>query len=226
MAKLKIYTFPDKVLSQVAQPVDKVLPRHVQLSKDMLETMYEAPGIGLAANQVGVLERIIVVDVDFSFENLSEGEQAPEGAEIVEDGYVTDKNPRVFINPRIIQSDGETVFCEGCLSVPEFTADVKRAEEITLKYLDIKGDEQELKAEGLLAICIQHEMDHLAGKLFIDRLSPLKREMAKKKLGRLEKDNNVAKKLERELMGKIFEMVKKRFGLSNIDYEKNLVIIF
>jgi len=188
MAKLKIYTFPDKILSQVAQPVEKVLPRHVQLSKDMLETMYDAPGIGLAGNQIGILERIIVIDIDFSLENLSEGEQAPEGAEIVEDGYITDKNPRIFINPKIIQSEGEIVFCEGCLSVPEFTADVKRAEKITLEYIDIQGDQQELKAEDLLAICIQHEIDHLEGKLFIDRLSPLKKEMAKKKLLKLRKE--------------------------------------
>ncbi|MBN21364.1 MAG: peptide deformylase [Bdellovibrionaceae bacterium] len=182
MALMKIYKFPDEVLSQKALPIEEVKESYRKLSEDMLETMYDSPGIGLAANQIGLLERIIVVDVDYSFEELEEGEEIPEGAKPVQGGYIFEANPRVFINPEIIAQEGEIYFEEGCLSVPDYTAEVRRAEKITVEYLDLDGQKQTLEAEDILAVCIQHEMDHLDGKLFIDRLSSVKREMAKKKL--------------------------------------------
>jgi peptide deformylase len=182
MAKLRIYTFPDLVLSQRALPIARVDKSYHKLADDMLETMYDAPGVGLAANQVGLLERIIVVDTDYEFQELEEGETPPEGAEVMGGGVVTGKNPKIIINPEIIRREGKILFKEGCLSVPEYTAEVERAEKITLQYLDIDGVGRKLDAEGLFSVCIQHEMDHLEGRLFIDRLSPAKKELAKKKL--------------------------------------------
>ncbi len=182
MAKLKIYTFPDVVLTQKALPIARVEARHRKLAEDMLETMYATPGIGLAANQVGVLERMVVIDTDFDYEEYEEGAPVPPDAELIGSNLIFMKKPRVFFNPEIILREGKTVTQEGCLSVPEFQADVERAEKIKLKFQDFDGKSQELAAEGLLAICIQHELDHLEGKLFIDRLSPLKKEMARKRL--------------------------------------------
>ena len=183
MAKLKIYTFPDLVLAQKALPVGRVEKSYHKLADDMLETMYHAPGIGLAANQVGILERILVVDTEYDLEELpEEGEMAPAGGEVTGGGVIFNKKPKIIINPEIIQKEGEILFNEGCLSVPEYNAEVRRAEKIKLKYQDVDGLEKTLSADGLLAVAIQHEMDHLDGKLFIDRLSPLKKEMAKKKL--------------------------------------------
>ena len=175
MAKLKIYKYPDIVLTQKALPIGRVDKSWHKLADDMLETMYDAPGIGLAANQVGILSRIIVLDTDFEYEE-------PEDEDSFEDGVITGKNPRIVINPEIILHEGKITWPEGCLSVPEYTADVKRAAKIKLQYLDIDGLTQTLAAEGLLAVAIQHEIDHLDGKLFIDRLSPLKKEMVRKRL--------------------------------------------
>lgn len=182
MAKLKIYAFPDLVLTQKARPIEKVESRHRKLAEDMLETMYATPGIGLAANQVGVLERIVVIDTEFDYEEYEEGMTLPEGAELYGSSIIMKKNPRVVINPEITSRSGKAMSSEGCLSVPEYTAEVQRSEKITLEYFDLNGVKQTLDAEGLLSYCIQHEMDHLDGKLFIDRLSPLKKEMVKKKL--------------------------------------------
>lgn len=182
MAQLKIYTYPDLVLAQKALPIAQIEARHKKLAEDMLETMYATPGIGLAANQVGVLERMVVIDTDFDYEEYEEGAAVPKDAELFGSNLIFMKKPRVFFNPEIIYREGKTVTQEGCLSVPEFQADVERAEKLKLKFQDIDGKTQELAAEGLLAICIQHELDHLEGKLFIDRLSPLKKEMARKKL--------------------------------------------
>lgn len=194
MAKLKIYTFPDAVLSQKAKPIARVEKSYRKLADDMLETMYDAPGIGLAANQVGLLERILVIDTDFDFEELGDGiDEAPEGSEVAGGGIITNKNPRIIINPEIVKREGKILFKEGCLSVPEYTAEVERAEKIRLQYLDIDGLTKTLDAEGLLSVCVQHEMDHLDGKLFIDRLSPLKKQMVKKKL--------LAERREREARG-------------------------
>ena len=162
MALLPILEFPDPRLRTRAVPVDvaKIGDGDFQrLIDDMFETMYEAPGIGLAASQVDVHQRFMVIDV-------SEEHDAP----------------LVFINPEITASEGEQVYQEGCLSVPGIFADVTRAEAITVRAHGRDGRPFELEAEGVLAVCIQHEMDHLDGKLFVDYLSPLKREMVKKKL--------------------------------------------
>ena len=184
MAILKIYTFPDDVLTQKAVPINRVEKSLYKLADNMLETMYCAPGVGLAANQVGILQRILVIDTDFDLIELEEGELPPKDAEVFGENLVKNKKPQIIINPEIIQREGEVLFPEGCLSVPEFKAEVKRSEKLKLRYQDIDGVTRTLSAEGLLAIAIQHEMDHLDGKLFIDRLNPLKKEMARKKLKR------------------------------------------
>jgi peptide deformylase len=202
MAKLKIYTFPDLVLAQKALPVEHVDRSFYRLADDMLETMYDAPGIGLAANQVGLLQRIIVVDTDFEMEELPEGGKVPAGAEVVGNAILTGKSPRVFINPEIIYQEGTISFEEGCLSVPEFTAEVRRAEKIKVQYKNLDGVSQVLAADGLLAICIQHEMDHLDGKLFIDRLSPVKKDFAKKKLKRERLDREEYERIQMEALAR------------------------
>ncbi|PJJ97773.1 peptide deformylase [Lysobacteraceae bacterium NML75-0749] len=167
MALLPILEFPDPRLRTRAVPVEaaEVVGEKFQaLLDDMFETMYAAPGIGLAASQVDVHQRFMVIDV-------SEAHDAP----------------LVFINPEIIARDGEQVYQEGCLSVPGIFADVTRANQIRVRALGRDGQPFEMDADGLLAVCIQHEMDHLEGKLFVDYLSPLKREMVKKKLAKLKK---------------------------------------
>lgn len=160
MAILDILVYPDPRLRTVAQPVKTVDDRIRTLIKDMIETMHDAQGIGLAATQVDVHEQVIVM-------------------QIAEDSQ---EEPRVLINPTIIERDGETVYDEGCLSVPEYYAPVKRAETIKITALDEQGEIYELEADGLLAICIQHEMDHLQGKVFVDYLSRLKQDRVRKKL--------------------------------------------
>ena len=159
MAILDILVYPDPRLRTVAKPVGKVDERIQTLVKDMIETMHDAQGIGLAATQVNVHEQVIVMKI-------------PEDIE----------EPRVLINPKVIEKDGETVYDEGCLSVPEYYAPVKRAETIKITALDEQGEIYELEADGLLAICIQHEMDHLQGKVFVDYLSKLKQDRVRKKL--------------------------------------------
>lgn len=173
MSKLKIYTYPDIILTQKAKPIERVEKSYRKLADDMLETMYDAPGIGLAGNQVGVLEKILVIDVDYDIQDPDD---------IDGPSILVKKNPIIIINPEILLREGKTAINEGCLSVPEYTAEVQRSQKIKLKYLDIDGVEKTLSAEELLAVAIQHEMDHLDGKLFIDRLSPLKKELAQKKL--------------------------------------------
>ena len=161
MARLPIIEFPDPRLRTVAKPVEVVDTRLRQLIDDMFETMYEAPGIGLAATQVDVHVRLLVLDVS---------EEKTQ--------------PMVLINPEILSSEGSQVYQEGCLSVPGIYADVKRANSISVRALDRDGQPFEISTDGLLAVCIQHEMDHLAGKVFVDYLSPLKRELVKKKLAK------------------------------------------
>ncbi|KGM52801.1 peptide deformylase [Lysobacter concretionis Ko07 = DSM 16239] len=164
MAQLPILEFPDPRLRTVAVDVDPARiasAEFQQLLDDMFETMYDAPGIGLAASQVDVHQRFMVIDV-------SDEHDAP----------------MVFINPEIVARDGEQVYQEGCLSVPGIFADVTRANAVTVKAIGRDGQPFELQTEGLLAVCIQHEMDHLLGKLFVDYLSPLKREMVRKKLAK------------------------------------------
>ena len=169
MALLPILEFPDPRLRTRAEAVDPAwlaLPETQQLLDDMFETMYEAPGIGLAASQVDVHRRFMVIDVS---EDRSQ--------------------PRVFVNPQISAREGEQVYQEGCLSVPGIFADVTRSNTITVAALDRHGMPFELQADGLLAVCVQHEMDHLEGKLFVDYLSPLKRELVRKKLAKQRKQD-------------------------------------
>ena len=173
MAILTIVEVPDPRLRQISSPVEKVDDEVRALIKDMFETMYAAPGIGLAAIQVGVPKRILVIDL-----------QEPE----VEDGPPI-KDPRVFINPEIItHSDEEVPYLEGCLSVPDQYAEVERPDHIRARWLDENGKPHEEQLDGLLAVCLQHEMDHLEGILFIDHLSRLKREMVLKKLAKMRKE--------------------------------------
>jgi peptide deformylase len=164
MSLLPILEYPDKRLRTVATPVDAVDDALRALIDDMFETMYAAPGIGLAATQVNVHKQLLVMDIS---EDHSE--------------------PRVFINPEIVAKDGSQVYQEGCLSLPNVFAEVKRWNRITVKALDRDGREFTLEADGLLAVCIQHEMDHLTGKVFVDHLSPLKRALAEKKLAKQRK---------------------------------------
>jgi len=172
MALLPILEFPDPRLRTKAVPVESARlaePGFQQLLDDMFETMYDAPGIGLAASQVDVHQRFMVIDVS------------------------EDKSrPLVFVNPEIRARSGEQVYQEGCLSVPGIFADVTRANEIAVHALDRHGQPFEMSVDGLLAVCIQHEMDHLDGKLFVDYLSPLKREMVRKKLAKARRASDAA----------------------------------
>lgn len=162
MAKLKILEFPDPKLRIKAQPVETVDNALRRLIDDMFETMYDAPGIGLAATQVDVHRRLLVADVS------------------------TEKDdPRVLINPEIVEKDGVEVTEEGCLSVPGYFEEVTRAEHVKVRYLGRDGNQQEEDFDGLLAVCVQHEIDHLDGRLFVDYLSEAKRQRIRK---RLEKD--------------------------------------
>ena len=173
MAILPIVEVPDPRLRQISKPVEQVDDELRALIADMFETMYDAPGIGLAAIQVGVPKRVLVIDL-----------QEPE-----EEGGEPVKDPRVFINPEILtNSDQEVPYTEGCLSIPDQYADVDRPDRIRARWLDEEGKPHEEDIDGLLAVCLQHEMDHLEGILFIDHLSRLKREMVLKKLAKQRKE--------------------------------------
>ncbi len=165
MAILNILTYPDPELKKISEPVEEVDENIKTLIDDMFETMYDAPGIGLAAPQVGVLKRVIVLDI---------GERdGGQGARLA------------LVNPEIISSAGETTFEEGCLSVPEFTADVVRAAEVKVIGMNRKGESVEIEAGGLMAIALQHEIDHLDGILFVDRLGLVKRDIFKRKVKKM-----------------------------------------
>jgi len=167
MALKEILTEPNKILRKISLPVDGVNQDLQRLMNDMLETMYAAPGIGLAAIQVGVPQRVIVLDL------------APKNEP---------KNPMYFVNPEIInKSSNNSIYEEGCLSVPGQFAEIERPDKCHIKYLDYYGEPKELKAEGMLATCIQHEIDHLEGILFIDYLSKLKKSMIVRKLSKHKK---------------------------------------
>ena len=173
MTIMRILETPDPVLRQISAPVEAVDDELRVLISDMFETMYDAPGIGLAAVQVGVAKRVLVMDL---------GEPEEEGGEPV-------REPRVFINPEIVtHSDDEVPYTEGCLSVPDQYAEVQRPDRIRAKWLDEHGERHEEDLDGLLAVCLQHEMDHLEGILFIDHLSKLKRDMVLKKLAKMRKE--------------------------------------
>lgn len=167
MAILPVLRFPDERLRKVASTVTDITAETQQIIDDMIETMYAEEGIGLAATQVNIHQRIIVIDVS---ENHDQ--------------------PYVIINPEVISKDGETGIEEGCLSVPDSRAFVSRAETIKIKALNRHGESYEIDADGLLAICIQHEMDHLMGKLFVDYLSPLKRQRIEQKMKKMERLSN------------------------------------
>ena len=159
MAKvLKLFTYPDPLLKEISKEVTDFSKDLKNLTDDMFKTMYENSGIGLAAPQVGILKRIVVID-------LQEDDK---------------KVPLIFINPQIIEACGSTTFEEGCLSVPGYHEVVKRKKDITVKFQDLEGKEQVINATGLLAICLQHEIDHLNGILFIDQISQLKKGFFKK----------------------------------------------
>ena len=179
MAIRRIYETPDAVLRQISKPVEVFDDELKTLVADMFETMYEAPGIGLAAVQVGVPIRLLVIDL-----------QEPEDPEDPESKSVRD--PRVFINPEVLwHSETEVPYTEGCLSVPEQYAEVLRPDKIRARWQDENGKAYEEEIEGLLAVCLQHEMDHLNGVLFIDHLSRLKRDMVLKKLAKWRKEQGL-----------------------------------
>ncbi len=160
---------PDPILRKISTPIERVDANLQKLADDMLETMYQAPGIGLAAIQVGEPLRLLVIDVA--------GKDEP-------------KAPQVFINPEILwKSDEPNVYEEGCLSIPDYYAEVERPKRIRVSYLDRDGKKQECEADGLLATCLQHEIDHLDGVLFIDHISKLKRDMVIRKFKKLAKEN-------------------------------------
>jgi peptide deformylase len=160
MAILEVLKYPDPRLSMMARPLENINGDVVRLVDDMVETMYAAPGVGLAANQVGALQRVIVLDVDH---------ENPQ------------KNVYKLINPAITRSEGEILWEEGCLSVVDFTAEVRRAARVEVVALDPDEKEVKIEAEGLFAVALQHEIDHLDGKLFIDRISRLKRDLYTRK---------------------------------------------
>lgn len=166
MALLPILRYPDPRLFKTAQPVQVVDDRIRQLVRDMAETMYAAPGVGLAATQVDVHERVVVMDVSEDANEL-----------------------RVLINPEIIwRSDDQQVYQEGCLSVPGIYEEVKRADQVRVRALDEQGQPYEFEADGLLAVCVQHELDHLDGKVFVEYLSALKQDRIKTKLRKQERE--------------------------------------
>ena len=167
MPILQIHTFPDTILKSTAHQVSIFDDALRETADSMLETMYENKGIGLAAIQVAIPKQIVVIDIMAGSEDEAE------------------RDPQVFINPSIKESRGETTSEEGCLSVIEFRAEVKRAENVVMIYQDLNGVQHTLEAEGLKAICIQHELDHLQGILFIDHLPSLKQKMVKKRLAKV-----------------------------------------
>jgi len=156
MALREVLKFPDKRLRRVSHRVERVDESIRELARDMCDVVYDEPGIGLAAPQVGEALRLIVVDTEWTEEDA-------------------ERNPLILVNPEIIEAEGKIVWNEGCLSVPDFQADVERAERLLLRATDLEDETLEIRAEGLQAVCFQHEIDHLDGKLFIDRISRLKR---------------------------------------------------
>ena len=178
MALRQILTEPNKILRQKSILVEKVDQDLQNLMDDMLETMYAAPGIGLAAIQVGVPKRVIVLDIGWRDKSEDQNEKKEER-----------RNPMYFVNPEIIEKSlNNSTYEEGCLSVPGQFAEIDRPDKCHIKYLDYYGEPKEIKAEGMLATCIQHEMDHLEGILFIDHLSKLKKSMIIKKLSKHKKE--------------------------------------
>lgn len=174
MSLRPLVLLPDPILKTVSKPVMKVDSHILKLADDMLDTMYDAPGIGLAAVQIAEPLRMLVIDL------AKEGE---------------DKAPQFFINPEILSvTKDRSVYEEGCLSIPDYYAEVERPAGVRVKYVDRNGKSQEIEATGLLATCLQHEIDHLNGVLFIDHISKLKREMVTRKFGKLAKQRGTTRK--------------------------------
>ncbi|MEE9613360.1 MAG: peptide deformylase [Thermodesulfobacteriota bacterium] len=192
MTLREILIYPDPRLREKASPIEEVDEEIKTLMDDMVETMREARGVGLAATQVGVAKRVIVLELP---EEVGEGKEG-EDEEDEEGGEEDWGNRKVFkfVNPEIVEAEGETKYEEGCLSVPEVRADVRRASQVLLRALDEEGSPVEVRAGGLFAIALQHEIDHLDGVLFIDRLGKLKRELIKKRIKkvRTEEEEKVA----------------------------------
>jgi peptide deformylase len=197
---MKILTFPDPKLREVSEPVKEFGPELKKLSQDMIETMYDANGIGLAAPQVGELKRMIVIDTRpkdeggrrYKYDEMSELEQAVQ-------------QPLILINPEIVKGEGKTTFDEGCLSIPGYYETVERFDYIEMKAFDINGKEFIVKTDGLLAICMQHELDHLEGTLFVDHLSFVKSNKIKnqiKKYGYPVKEEKEKEKAEKAALEK------------------------
>lgn len=187
MAVLPIYVVPQPVLKKSAAVVEGITPEIRQLVDDMVDTMYAARGIGLAAPQVGVSQRVVVMDVD---------QRRPDGSDHEEDSDDEDDTPlekgkvQVFINPEVVwESEELNTYEEGCLSIPGQYAPVERPKMVRVKYMDLDGKTQEVEADGLLATCLQHEIDHINGILFTDHLSSLKRDMLLRKLKKHIRDN-------------------------------------
>jgi len=158
MALRDVLKFPDKRLQEISSPIEKITDEIRELASDMLEVMYDEPGIGLAAPQVGETIRLVVVDTEWTADDAA-------------------RNPLVLVNPEIVESGGKITWTEGCLSVPDFEAEVQRASNVTLRASDLAGEDLEIAASDLQAVCFQHEIDHLDGILFIDRISRLKRNL-------------------------------------------------
>ena len=202
MSVRAIIEVPDPLLKTISEPLAEVNDETRALMDDMLETMYDANGIGLAAIQIGVAQRIIVMDISQSYneEDAANEADAIDGAEDEEAteakrlrALLKDEGPRFFVNPKIVWTAEETRnYKEGCLSVPGFYDDVARPAQCRVAFLDYNGKAQELACDGLLATCIQHEMDHLEGIVFLDRLSRLKRQIILKKIAKAERDASSA----------------------------------
>jgi peptide deformylase len=158
MALRDVLKFPDKRLKEISIPIEKISDEIRELTSDMLEVMYDEPGIGLAAPQVGAAVRLVVIDTEWTADDA-------------------ERNPLVLVNPEIVESSGKIVWNEGCLSVPDFEADVERASHVKLRATNLEGEDLEISASELQAVCFQHEIDHLDGILFIDRISRLKHKL-------------------------------------------------
>lgn len=180
MAKLEILTYPNPKLREVSTPVDVFDDKLAKLVQDMLETMYHAQGIGLAAPQVGVTKQILVIDTRARFKKDSGDMEEEEQTELEQ----KIQQPLVLINPQVVKGQGKTTYDEGCLSVPSYYETVERFEVVEISAQNVKGETFTFKTDGLLAICVQHEMDHLEGKLFIDRISFLKSQKIKNQISK------------------------------------------
>lgn len=194
MAIREIIHIPDPVLREISRPVERIDDEVLRLLDDMAATMYDAPGIGLAAIQIGVPLRVVTIDVSkrraAEEEEPDNGEDPASGAANAETADEPPRETIFMINPKILQfSDTPSVYEEGCLSIPEFFAEVARPAECTVSFLDRDGREQIVNASGILSTCVQHEIDHLDGVLFIDRLSRLKRDMVIRKFTKIAKQN-------------------------------------